>query len=54
MKIKFNETCIDKYTGDVYETGIVYEIEDARAEEMLSNAKCVEKVKVAKKGKNKA
>lgn len=54
MKVKFNETCIDKYTGAIYNAGDVLEIEDKRAEEMLLNTKCVEKIKTAKKGKNKA
>lgn len=54
MKVRILKNCIDKYTGEVYEVGAVLEIEEKRAEEMLLNIKCVEKVKTAKKGKNKA
>lgn len=35
MKLQFNQTVKDKYTGEVYEPNTIYEFDDTRGEEIL-------------------
>lgn len=35
MKLQFNQTVTDKYTGEFYEPNTVYEFDDTRGEEIL-------------------
>ena len=35
MKLQFNQTVKDKYTGDFYEPNTIYEFDDTRGEEIL-------------------
>lgn len=48
MKLKMTKPCYDKYTGQLYETGKVYEFEDVRANDFIvaKVAEVFEEVKV--------
>jgi hypothetical protein len=47
MKLKMTKPCYDKYTGQLYESGRVYEFEDKRANDFIT-AKVAEVVEEAK------
>ena len=47
MKLKMTRPCYDKYTGQLYESGRVYEFEDERANDFIT-AQVAEVVKEAK------
>ena len=47
MKLKMTKPCYDKYTGQLYEAGKVYEFEDVRANDFIV-AKVAEVVEEAK------
>ena len=51
MKLKMTKPCYDKYTGQLYESGKVYEFEDVRANDFIvaKVAEVVEEVKVEPK-----
>lgn len=61
MKLKMTRPCYDKYTGQLYESGRVYEFEDKRANdfitaevaEVVEEAKVEEPVKVETKKEDK-
>ena len=48
MKLKMIRPCYDKYTGQLYESGRVYEFEDKRANDFITAevAQVVEEAKV--------
>ena len=48
MKLKMTKPCYDKYTGQLYEAGKVYEFEDVRANDFIvaKVAEVFEEVKV--------
>lgn len=55
MKLKMTKPCYDKYTGQLYESGRVYEFEDKRANDFIAAkvAEVVEEAKVETKKEDK-
>ena len=55
MKLKMTRPCYDKYTGQLYETGKVYEFEDVRANDFIvaKVAEVFEEAKVEEKKEDK-
>lgn len=55
MKLKMTKPCYDKYTGQLYEAGKVYEFEDVRANDFIvaKVAEVVEEAKVEEKKEDK-
>lgn len=55
MKLKMTKPCYDKYTGQLYETGKVYEFEDVRANDFIvaKVAEVFEEAKVEEKKEDK-
>lgn len=48
MKIKFNRTCKDKNTGEMYSAGMIKEFDDARALEIINTGYADEYVETVK------
>lgn len=50
MKLKLKETCLDKYTGEVYRKNTIIEVDEKRAKEILACG-VAEKVSTPRKKK---